>query len=153
MKAFNIDDLEMELFYGTGPMPEPFEESVLTTKMLTDLFDSLPVPRDDRIFVVSEGYWPHDYMGLTKDNGTHFILNDVGLYKLKKECAETQNFQPDYNLRNPGGTHFSGIRIEYINAAKASEIICDHLETIRKNEFEFEITGAKPILKIENSPV
>lgn len=122
--------------------PEPSEsESVLTVEMLIDLADSMPTPSDDRIFVVDEGYWPHDYLGLTKDNGTHFILNDVGFRNLKNECTSTQNFQPDYNLRNAGGTHFSGIRIEYINAAKASEMIGETLGYSRKNEFE--ITGAK----------
>lgn len=119
--AKHIEGMENELLYGTSTKPEP-TESVLTIGMLNELFDKMPEPSDDKIFVVDTGYWPHNCLTLTKDNGKHFILNREGFCNLKIKCKTVGHFQTSY----AGFSHFSGVKIEYISAEEAAELIADH---------------------------
>lgn len=128
--AKHIEELESSLLLcGTSTVIEP-SESTLTLETLTSLVDCLPAPVSDRIFVVTEGYWPLRVVSLDKENGKHFILNEHAFGELRSAYRKQDIHQP----KCAENTHLSGVKIEYITAKDAAQMVYENTE-ISKTEY------------------
>lgn len=102
----------------------------LTIEILNKLLSEMPKLMDDRIYIVDKGYWPHNFLKLSKDNGRYFILNQGGFNDLQSQIGTMEPLVSGCSKF----THFSGIKIEHIDGLRAAELISDHCKFLKPKE-------------------
>lgn len=85
---------------------------------LIEMVNSLPKPNDDRFYVVDNGPWPDEIIGLTVENGTHYICSEKN-FDLMKATIQGQQQSNPFSLP----CRFLGMPILYISAKQAEAMV------------------------------